>query len=348
MVSINSTSEPYVGICSEKPPKHVSHKAHLYFLYKWSSDKVDPRVVPSLPKKEQNLRRPTGSKPEWLRIGRADSVNVNKTGDLLADLRLATVCAEAQCPNLSKCWAKGTATFMALGEVCTMGCAFCAVQRGKPLPADPTEPSRLAEAVARMDLKHVVVTMVTRDDIEDGGASHLVEIVKAVRAKKPDVSIELLISDLKGSEDALLQVLAVKPDIINHNLETIPRLYKTVRPQADYERSLELLARVKGYAPDVYSKSGIMVGLGESIEEVEALMCDLRSVDCDILTIGQYLKPPSRQLEIEEYVHPKTFLHYKKKALSMGFVHVASAPLVRSSYNAAEFFESRTGKPVEL
>lgn len=256
---------------------------------------------------------------------------------LLESCGLNTVCAEAKCPNRGECFSRGTATFLILGSVCTRNCAFCGVDSGDPSPPDPQEPDRLAEAALQMNLKHVVITSVTRDDLEDGGASFFASVVKAVRHKLPGATVEVLIPDLSGSQQALHTVLDSTPDVLNHNIETVPRLYSSVRPQAAYSRSLQLLSRS---AADGRSKvkSGIMVGLGETAQEVEEVMSDLRSVGCSILTIGQYLRPSRNQVPVREFVSPQQFSHYEQTGFSMGFEHVFSGPYVRSSYRAEEQF----------
>ena len=230
-----------------------------------------------------------------------------------------------------ECFGKGTATFMILGRNCTRNCTFCCVEKSIPQAVDDNEPQNVADAVAELDLKHVVITSVTRDDIADGGASHFARTINAIRNKTPKVIIEVLIPDFKGDSDALSTVVDAMPDIINHNMETVKRLYPDVRPMADYERSLHLLAAVKEKTPDIHTKSGIMVGLGEKEDEVEGLMADLRKVDCGILTIGQYLAPSKKHFPVAEYVHPDVFRKYKETAEKMGFLYVASAPLVRRS-----------------
>jgi lipoic acid synthetase len=275
-------------------------------------------------------------KPEWLRIGSMDREKVKEVQQILRKLNLHTVCEESMCPNIGKCFEKKTATFLVMGGICTRNCKFCDIQFGKPLPLDPEEPEHIVEATKKLGLKHVVITSVTRDDLKDGGAAHFAEITKKLRSYNKDLIIELLIPDLKGREEDIKTVVEAKPDIINHNIEVIPRLFRKVTPQANYETSLNLLKIVKEMNPEIHTKSGLMVGLGESKEEVLELLKDLKETDCDILTIGQYLKPPSSDLEIEEYVHPEVFKEYEVKAYEMGFKFVASAPFVRSSFNAEE------------
>ncbi len=272
-------------------------------------------------------------KPDWLKVQYQDPKKIAKVKRLLNHLSLHTVCEEANCPNKMECFSKGTATFMVLGSVCTRNCKFCNVTKGEPEKVDPQEALHLAEAVEQLELRHVVVTTVTRDDLPDGGAAHFALIVQEIR-KRSKVTIELLISDLQGSEEDLKTIVEQKPDIINHNLETVPSLYEKVRPMANYQQSLTLLQRVKKMDPNVFTKSGIMVGLGETEEQVLSLMKDLRQVDCDFLTIGQYLAPSKEHLDVVEYVHPDVFKRYEDMAYELGFKHVASAPFVRSSYNA--------------
>jgi len=275
-------------------------------------------------------------KPEWLRIPVRSGGNMREVKQLLKDLHLHTVCEAANCPNRMECFSRRTATFMILGDVCTRNCRFCNVRFGLPLPVEEDEPLRVAEAAGRLDLKHVVVTSVTRDDLPDGGAEYFARTVQAIRKADPGMSIEVLIPDFRGDIDALSKVIQAGPDILNHNLETVPRLYPAARPQADYRQSLTLLERVKEIAPEMYTKSGIMVGLGETVSEIEAVMDDLRGVNCDFLTIGQYLAPSREHLPVAEYIHPDRFRFYRNRGYKKGFAFVASAPFVRSSYRAAE------------
>jgi len=257
---------------------------------------------------------------------------------LLSGLRLHTVCQEAHCPNLGECFAEGTATFLILGDTCTRNCRFCAVQHGQPRPVDGQEPEHVAEAAARLGLQHVVITSVTRDDLPDGGAGHFAATVRAVRQRLPSAHVEVLIPDLRSSRQALGTVLAAAPDVLNHNLETVPRLYARVRPGADYERSLQLLAWAKADAPQSLTKSGLMLGLGEHTAEVLQVLHDLRQAGCDLLTLGQYLRPSEAHLPISRYVTPEEFGWYRQKAQEMGFRGVASGPLVRSSHHARELW----------
>jgi lipoic acid synthetase len=254
----------------------------------------------------------------------------------MRDLKLHTVCEEAQCPNIGECWTHGTATFMILGDVCTRACGYCAVGHGRPQPVDQAEPARVGEAVARLNLAHVVVTSVDRDDVKDGGASIFAETIREIRKHTPSASIEVLIPDFQGKEEPLYAVLDARPDILNHNTETVPRLYRLARSGGRYERTLELLDRSRQYAPDIATKSGIMVGLGEEWDEIVATLRDLRNVGCAILTLGQYLRPSQAHLPMARYYHPDEFHRLKEIALEMGFAHVESGPLVRSSYHAHE------------
>lgn len=279
-------------------------------------------------------------KPEWLRVKIRSGGNMKSVKAILARHRLHTVCTEANCPNRMECFDSRTATFLVLGAVCTRGCTFCDVAGGVPLPPDPHEPAALAAASGELGLRHVVVTSVTRDDLPDGGASHFAAIVHALRAVPTVESIELLIPDLQGSREALLTVMKARPDVLNHNIETIPRLYSTVRPGADYRRSLELLKSVKEMDKTVKSKSGVMVGLGETEEELLKTLGDLREAECDFLTIGQYLPPSAEAYPLDRYVTPEEFERYREAALELGFLEVASGPLVRSSYHALDMVNS--------
>lgn len=274
-------------------------------------------------------------KPDWLKAVYNKNA-VDEISELMAKLKLHTVCKEANCPNMGECYKRYTATFMILGNLCTRSCRFCNVEHGRPQPLDADEPSNLAAAAKALKLKHVVVTSVTRDDLQDGGASHFARTIEAVKYAVPDVTVEVLIPDLKGNEESLDIIIAAKPDVINHNMETVKGLYEKVRPQANYERSLRVLAYVKEQAPDIFTKTGIMVGLGELDEEVYKVMDDALAVGCDIFTIGQYLQPSSKHIEMKEYVNPEKFGLYKKVGEEKGFRYIASSPLVRSSYNAAE------------
>ena len=308
--------------------------------------------------KTDNIKR----KPEWFKV-KANTGEANEAViRLIRSLNLHTVCEEANCPNAGECFSQKTATFMLLGSQCTRRCTFCAVGKGVPEQPDPNEPHQIAAAVGQLGLRHVVLTTVTRDDLADGGAAHFVATIAAIRtelalrAKKAEMAgsvgsansidsikfqkpaIEVLISDLQGNWDALQQIIDAEPEVINHNIETVPRLYPSVRPQADFQRSVELLHRVKAARPDILTKSGIMVGLGETETEVVDAMLRLREVGCDLLTIGQYLAPSKQHHPVIEYIHPDQFIRYKTIGEAMGFRHVASGPLVRSSYHAGEAF----------
>ena len=274
-------------------------------------------------------------KPEWLKVN-YNKEAVEEISALMAKLKLNTVCKEANCPNLGECYKKRTATFMILGSVCTRNCRFCNVSSGVVEAVDPQEPQHLAEAVKELDLKHVVITSVTRDDLDDGGAKHFADTIKAVRALTPGVSIEVLIPDLQGVEKDLDVIIAANPDVINHNVETVREFYPEVRPEADYDRSMQVLDYVKRKAPHIKTKTGIMVGLGESDEQVYQVMDDSLKVGCDIFTIGQYLQPSPQHLEVKAYVTPEKFAEYEKIGEAKGFHYIASSPLVRSSYRAEE------------
>ena len=281
--------------------------------------------------------------PAWLRRPIAHSGEYRAVEGLLDELHLATVCQEAKCPNRGECYASGTATFLIAGDACTRGCRFCAVETRVPAPLDGDEPARVAEAVKRLGLRHAVVTMVTRDDLADGASGHVASTIVAIRAAAPGVAVEVLVSDFGGDEAAIDTVADARPDVFNHNLETVPRLYAEVRPGADYARSLGVLARAKARAVDVPTKSGLMLGLGETHEEVVAVMRDLRAVGCDYLTLGQYLRPSARHLPVAEFVTPDAFAALAREGYALGFAGVASAPFVRSSYHAAELASGEKG-----
>jgi lipoic acid synthetase len=284
--------------------------------------------------------KPRQPKPDWLRIRLGDPTNQNHLLKLIQGLNLHTVCQEARCPNIFECWTNRTATFMLGGDICTRHCGFCAVGKGAPGALDTDEPRHVAEAVKHLNLAHTVITSVNRDDLPDGGAAHWAATIREVRAMNLECKIEVLIPDFNGDEDALNTVLDAQPDVLNHNTETIARLYRRVRPDADYHQSLTLLkraaARRDSCQPEMLTKSGIMVGLGEEFDEVVELMKDLRSVSCDIMTIGQYLQPHARRLPVERYVTPEEFERWRDIGLSLGFKHVQSSPLTRSSYHARE------------
>jgi len=276
--------------------------------------------------------------PQWLRMPLPTSNTFSRTRGLLDELKLHTVCESAKCPNHWECWSKGTATFMIAGDRCTRACGFCAVDTAKPFPLEKDEPQRVAEATRRMQLKHVVITAVARDDLKDGGAEHFQQTIEAVRRLNPGIIIEVLVPDFNESDAAIDLVLAAEPHIFNHNLETVRRLTPNVRHRATYDRSLRVLAGVKTRAGNrIYTKSGLMLGLGETEEEVLVAMEDLRRAQCDLLTMGQYLQPTLKHLPVREFVTPEQFAAYANVARAMGFVHVSSGPLVRSSYHADEF-----------
>ena len=276
--------------------------------------------------------------PDWLRFQLPTSSTFSRTRGLLDELKLHTVCESAKCPNHWECWSKGTATFMIAGDRCTRACGFCAVSTAKPLALEADEPQRVAEATRRMGLKHVVITAVARDDLKDGGADHFRRTVEEVRRLNPGIVIEVLTPDFLDNDAAIDSMLGSNPHIFNHNLETVRRLTPSVRHRATYDRSLSVLRKVKALRGEtIYTKSGIMLGLGEREEEVIEAMQDLRTANCDILTLGQYLQPTLRHLPVVEFVPPAKFAEYKERAEAMGFVHVASGPMVRSSYHADEF-----------
>lgn len=274
-------------------------------------------------------------KPDWIRIKVPQGNEVKRLKNTLREQNLHTVCEEASCPNLNECFSKGTATFMIMGDICTRRCPFCDVGHGRPEPLDPNEPQHLAETIKAMQLHYVVITSVDRDDLRDGGAAHFVACIQAVRAENPDIQIEILTPDFRGRMDIALSILEqAPPDVFNHNLETVPRLYKQARPGSDYQWSLDLIRQFKQQHPTIPTKSGLMLGLGEELSEVEAVMQDLRDHDCDRLTLGQYLQPSLHHLAIERFVTPEEFQHLADVGYQMGFSHVASAPMVRSSYHA--------------
>ena len=278
--------------------------------------------------------QPRAPKPDWLKVRAPGSPRYLRLKGLMRELNLHTVCEEAQCPNIGECWNHGTATFMILGDVCTRACSYCAVSHGRPSAVDTVEPRRVADAIRTLDLDYVVITSVDRDDLPDGGASIFAETIRETRARLSACRIEVLIPDFQGSEAALRTVLDARPDILNHNTETVPRLYRMARSGGRYARTLELFERARRYAPEIPTKSGVMVGLGEERDELIATLQDLRRVGCGILTIGQYLRPSAAHAPMARYYHPDEFRELKERALEMGFVHVESGPLVRSSYHA--------------
>jgi lipoic acid synthetase len=295
--------------------------------------------------------------PPWLRKRIPAGGEAAGVGRLLKELGLATVCSGAHCPNLPECYARGTATFLILGDVCTRSCRFCAITKATPVPLRDDEPAAVAEACARLQLRHAVITSVTRDDLPDGGAGHFARTIRAVRERVPSATIEVLTPDFQGREADIDTVLAAGPDIFNHNVETAPRLYATVRPEADYRRSLQVLAHAKQHVdspapqghggptrPRIFTKSGMMLGLGETADEVRTVLADLRGAGCDIVTIGQYLAPSVRHLPVERFVEPAEFEAYERDARALGFVAVSAGPFVRSSYNAESVFSDASSR----
>lgn len=276
-------------------------------------------------------------KPEWLRVKAPQWERIGNVKTILQDLALNTVCEEASCPNIGECFNNGTATFLIMGPACTRACPYCDIDfEKKPQPLDPTEPDRLAQAVQRLGLNHVVITSVNRDDLPDGGASQFGRCIQAIRAIAPQTTIEVLIPDLCGNWAALEMILQAQPEVLNHNTETVPRLYRRVRPQGQYARTLELLQRSRQLAPWIYTKSGIMVGLGETDAEIRQVMEDLRAVDCDILTIGQYLQPSQKHLKVDDFIPPEQFAAWQQFGEALGFLQVVASPLTRSSYHAEQ------------
>lgn len=279
-------------------------------------------------------------KPDWIRIKLTTGENYSEIKDMMRSKTLHTVCEEARCPNIYECWANRTATFMILGDICTRACRFCAVNTGMPTELDLQEPERVAEAAERMGLRHCVVTSVARDDLKDGGASIFAETIRAIRRRLPFCSVEVLIPDFMGNWEALRVVMDAKPDILNHNIETVERMSDRVRAKAKYSRSLELLRQAKEMQPGIPTKSSIMLGVGEEWDEILQAMDDLRAVDCDILTLGQYLQPSPKHLDVAKYYHPDQFAELKQEGMKRGFSHIESGPLVRSSYHAHEQVKS--------
>ncbi|MBU0952379.1 MAG: lipoyl synthase [Elusimicrobia bacterium] len=280
--------------------------------------------------------------PPWIkrRVSCGTAGAAGETANVLKDLKLNTVCNSAICPNKNECFSKGTATFMILGDVCTRNCNFCSVSSGLPGEPDKEEPKRIAQAVKKMKLKHIVITSVTRDDLKDGGAGQFVEVIKEIRKINQKISVELLVPDFKGNIEAMKRIISAKPEVIGHNLETVPRLYKEIRSNADYRRSLDLLKSIKKYDKNILTKSGVMLGLGETKGEVIEVLEDLSAIQCDIVTLGQYLRPSKYNVAVQEFVKPEVFENYKKIGLEMGFRLVISGPFVRSSYHAEEAFQS--------
>ncbi|MGB0733186.1 MAG: lipoyl synthase, partial [Pontibacterium sp.] len=295
------------------------------------ADKVARIPVKVIPTEKDEMPR----KPPWLRVRMGKDSEVKRIKSKLREHKLASVCEEASCPNLGECFSKGTATFMIMGEICTRRCPFCDVAHGRPNPLSPDEPRELAEAIADMRLKYVVITSVDRDDLRDGGAQHFADCVRETRERSPKIQIETLVPDFRGRMDIAIDIMTeTPPDVLNHNMETVPRLYKAVRPGSDYEWSLRLLKKFKARNPEVRTKSGLMVGIGESNEEIIQVMKDLRAHDVDMLTIGQYLQPSLSHLKVERFVTPEEFDEFTRIAYELGFKHAACGPLVRSSYHA--------------
>lgn len=302
-------------------------------------------ILPKAPASPERMPVVNRRIPEWLTIKLPKRRDIDEVEGLMRSAKLVTVCEEARCPNLGECWSKKTATFMILGDTCTRSCRFCAVKTGRGGPLDPDEPRRVAESARALGLKHTVVTSVNRDELSDGGATHFAETIGWLKKLTPGSIVEVLTPDFLGNKTNIGIVVEARPHIYNHNIETVPRLYRKVRPQARYARSLQLLQWVKQADPSIYTKSGLMVGLGESRDEVAALLEDLKAHDVDCVTIGQYLKPGKNYLDVVEYVHPDVFAEYKALGESMGFLFVASGPFVRSSYNAKEFSDKFLALP---
>jgi lipoic acid synthetase len=301
---------------------------------------IEPRTARQLrhPEKQARPDTPIQRKPEWLRVRAPGSPGYAATRAVVREHGLVTVCEEAGCPNIGECWEKSHATMMIMGEICTRACGFCNVATGKPGPLDPTEPARVAEAVARMGLKHVVITSVDRDDLADGGAQHFADVINAVHSESPGTSVEVLTPDFLRKDGAIETVMAAQPEVFNHNLETVPRLYLTIRPGARYFASLRLLERAKELMPTGFTKSGLMVGLGETREEIMQVMDDLRAAKVDFLTIGQYLQPTKKHAKLERFWTPEEFASLESIARAKGFLMVSATPLTRSSYHADSDF----------
>ena len=307
--------------------------------------KLSGPARPRHPEKEGRPETPLLRKPDWIRVKAPTSPEYGETRRIVREHGLHTVCEEAGCPNIGECWTKRHATMMIMGSICTRACAFCNVATGMPRPLDSDEPARVAEAVAKLGLGHVVITSVDRDDLADGGAGHFADVIKAIRVRSPSVTIEVLTPDFLRKPGALEVVVAARPDVFNHNLETVPSLYLSIRPGARYFHSLRLLQKVKELDPGMFTKSGIMVGLGERREEVLQVMDDLRSADVDFLTIGQYLQPTRKHAEVKAFVPPDAFSAYERTARAKGFLLVSASPLTRSSYHAdADFARLRAAR----
>jgi len=289
-------------------------------------------------------------KPDWLKVRAPGGDNYLRIKDMLGDLKLATVCQEAKCPNMGECWSGGTATFMLMGEVCTRGCKFCNIKTGNPKgKLDPLEPEKIGYSIAQMDLEYVVITSVDRDDLPDQGASHFARTIRTIKKLDPELIVEILTPDFRGEESLIEQLTLALPDVFAHNVETVERLQKSVRdPRANYAQSLNVLAHVKKIDPTRYTKTSLMLGLGETDQEILQTLKDLRQIECDVVTFGQYLQPTSRHLKVIEYITPQKFEYGQKTAEDMGFLYVASGPLVRSSYRAGEFFMKGLAKARRL
>jgi lipoic acid synthetase len=296
-------------------------------------------IRPRHPEKVNNPAVLSPPKPNWIRVKAPNSKEYFRTKELMRELSLNTVCEEAACPNIGECWSQRHATMMILGSVCTRACAFCNVATGKPDRIDPNEPEHVAEAVSKLGLRHIVITSVDRDDLDDGGAAHFADVIRNIRVTTPETTIEILTPDFLRKEGALEVVVEARPDVFNHNLETVPRLYPNVRPGARYFHSLNLLRQVKELDPTIFTKSGVMVGLGEGLDEVVQVMDDMRSADIDFLTIGQYLQPTPKHHPIDRFVTPHEFDDLKSHAVAKGFLLVSATPLTRSSYHADEDFK---------
>jgi lipoic acid synthetase len=306
-----------------------------------SLDEAEAVAIPAAPRHPEKAHRPdqpVARKPDWIRVKAPGSAQFNATNDIVKQHGLVTVCQEAGCPNIGECWSKRHATFMIMGDTCTRACAFCNVKTGMPGALNPHEPARVADAVEKLGLAHVVITSVDRDDLPDGGAEHFARVIHAIRAKSPATTIEVLTPDFLRKPGALDVVVAAKPDVFNHNLETVPSKYLTVRPGARYFHSVRLLQRVKEIDPEIFTKSGIMVGLGEERNEILQLMDDLRSADVDFLTVGQYLQPTRKHHAVMSFMPPEEFRSLESIALSKGFLVVSASPLTRSSHHAGEDF----------
>ncbi|MDH4066962.1 MAG: lipoyl synthase [Acidobacteriota bacterium] len=289
--------------------------------------------------------KPREPKPDWLKVRAPGSENYLRLRGIMRDLKLNTVCEDAHCPNIGECWHHGTATFMILGDICTRACAYCAVAHGRPEPLDEQEPGRVADAVAQMRLKYAVITSVDRDDLPDGGAGIFASTIRGIKQRMPDTRVEVLIPDVKGEYEPLQTVLDARPDILNHNTETVPRLYRMARSGGKYPRTLELLDRARSYAPAIPTKTGLMVGLGEERDELVQVFRDLRGVGVSILTLGQYLRPSPQHAVMTRYYHPDEFAELRRIGMDLGFVHVEAGPLVRSSYHAHEQADAAAAAP---